>query len=560
MDVATCCERLAGFAMMGMAAWAIALSPFPARAAAASPAVQTDRGEVVGFRDNGIAAFLGIPYAAPPIGDLRFRPPQPHAPWSAPLQATQFGSPCPQTNRLGSASTNEDCLFLNVYSPSPDDELGRFGGARPVMVFIHGGSFNAGNGGITPGGPDYTGTQIARQSGAVVVSMNYRLSLLGFLPAKALESGGTSGNYGIEDQQLALKWVQDNIADFGGNPRDVTIFGESAGGISVLYHLVSPGSAGLFRRAIIESSDDGASVPLAEAEQLYAPVVSALCPDAADVAACLRAVPVENFLAVEQAGVNGAPIIDGVVVPDQPTKLFANGTFNRVPVIAGTNANEGTYFITVAINAAGRQLTAQDYTNTIAADFGANAKAIEGNYPIGTYGTPAQALAAIETDLFFACPTENVRTLLARSVQVFGYEFNQSNPVQNFPLPVPTPNPSGIVLGDSHSTELAYVFGHDGQGDPLTGDDQRLARAIISYWVSFGLTGDPNLLPIDLLPANFRLDNLPEVWPAFNRARAVQSLATPISTETDFAMAHQCAFWASLGYPEVLIESVPPTP
>ncbi len=363
-----------------------AILPFAARAQTGA-VVQTDAGVVIGLQTKGVAEFLGIPYAAPPLGDLRFRPPQPHAPWSAPLQAKQFGSPCPQTDRLGSGSTNEDCLFLNVFAPLRDGD-GQKAGDRPVMVFIHGGSFSAGNGGVTPGGPDYTGTQIARQGGVVVVTMNYRLSLLGFLPAKALESGGTSGNYGIEDQQMALKWVRDNIARFGGNPHDVTIFGQSAGGISVLYHLVSPGSAGLFQRAIIESSDDGATVPLAVGEQLYSGVVTSLCGQASDVAACLRDVPVQTFLDLEQGGVNGAPIIDGVVVPDLPTKLFASGMFNRVPVIAGTTGNEGTYFITLATNAAGRKLTEADYTNTIAADFGANAKAIEGKYPLSTLWFP----------------------------------------------------------------------------------------------------------------------------------------------------------------------------
>jgi para-nitrobenzyl esterase len=513
---------------------------------------------VIGLQHEGIAEFLGIPYAAPPLGDLRFSAPQPHPAWSTSLQAAQFGSPCPQTNRLGSASTNEDCLFLNVFAPLFDDDQGagedegRLHGSRPVMVFIHGGSFDWGNSGVTPGGPDYTGTDIARLSGAVVVTINYRVSLLGFLPAKALESNGTAGNYGIEDQQLALKWVQHNIAQFGGDPHNVTVFGESAGGISVLYHLVSPGGTGLFQRAIVESSDDGASVPLAAAEQLYSPVVNELCPQATDIAACLRSLPLQTFLALEQGGVNAGPIIDGVIVPDLPAKQFASGKFNHVPVIAGTTGEEGTYLITVAINAAGRALTATDYENTLAADFGANATAIEQNYPIAAYGTPAQALAAIETDSFFACPTENVRTLLSNSVRVFGYEFNQANPVQNFPLPVPTPNPSGIVLGDSHTTELAYVFGHNGSGQTLIGQDRRLSDEVIAYWTTFARTGDPNRLAAEASD-----DEDLTHWPAFNETHEVLSLATSITIESNFAEVHQCAFWASLGYPEVLIESVP---
>ncbi len=198
-----------------------------------APTADTDKGRVIGLHSGKFAEFRGIPYAAAPVGALRFRAPQPRAAWSQPLDATSFGSPCPQTVRLGSPSLNEDCLYLNVYAPLYRDR-------RPVLVFIHGGSFNAGNGGVTAGGPDYRGTDITEQSDAVVVTVNYRLSILGFLASPALDAenpAGVSSNYGLQDQQEALRWVQRNIAQFGGDPGNVTIFGESAGGISVLYHL-----------------------------------------------------------------------------------------------------------------------------------------------------------------------------------------------------------------------------------------------------------------------------------------------------------------------------------
>ncbi len=510
--------------------------------------VETDRGVVVGqLQRNDVASFLGIPYAAPPVGDLRFRAPQPHAPWPAPIDASQYGSPCPQSARLGSPSLNEDCLYLNVWTVP-------YGRRRPVLVFIHGGSFNSGNGGLTSGGPSYDGSAIVEQSGAIVVTINYRLSILGYLTSPALDAENphhVSGNYGLQDQTAALQWVHDNIARFGGDPNNVTLFGESAGGISVLYQLVSPAAAGLFQRAIVESSDDGASVSLAVAEALEAPVIGALgCGTASDVAACLRALPVATII---NSGINLGPLIDGVTVPQAPTAAFASGQFNRVPVIAGTNANEGTYFIAVATIAAGRALTATDVTNTLAADYGTGATAIAAAYPTAAYDTPGDALAAIATDSFFACPTDNVRRLLAKSVPVYGYEFSEPNPVQNFPLPKFNGGPvPGITFGDSHTTELAYVFGHDGAGRKLFGIDRTLSNQIIAFWTGFAETGSP-----DAGDGGFFLVGARH-WPLFRVDQPTDiELREPIGRSTTFAAAHHCDLWKSLGYPEVLIESVP---
>ena len=520
----------------------------PAQAADSPVAVGTEKGVVVGGAANGVAAFLGIPYAAAPAGDLRFRAPQPHAAWSAPLPATTYGSPCPQSARLGSPSLNEDCLFLNVWVPLLPGER------KPVMVFIHGGSFNAGSGGQVPGGPNYNGADIARQADVIVVTINYRLSILGYLTSPALDAENpqhVSGNYGLQDQQAALDWVKRNIAQFGGNPDDVTLFGESAGGISVLYQLVSPAAADLFQRAIIESSDDGASLPLAAAEPLEAPVIAALgCGGASDVAACLRALPIATII---NSGLAVGPPIDGATVPQQPTAALAAGRFNHVPTIVGTNANEGTYFLAVATRTAGRTLTAADYDATIRANFPVASTQIEAAYPLSAYATPADALAAIETDSFFACPSDNVRTLLAPQVPVWGYELSQPNPVVNFPLPAAP----GVDLLDSHTTELAYVFGHDGSGNALTGRDRLLSDEVIGYWTRFAGSGDPNharRLAAVTQASGYR----PVFWPRYKGSEPrVLSLRTEIREVDDFATAHQCALWKSLGYPEALLSSVP---
>jgi len=509
-------------------------------ATAESVTVQTVEGPVAGNLGGNLTSFLGIPYAAPPVGDLRFRAPAPHAPWAEPLQANTYGSPCPQSARLGSPSTNEDCLFLNVWAPPQ-------GSGHPVLVFIHGGSFNAGSGGAVAGGPDYSGADIAAKSGAVVVTINYRLGILGFLAAAALDAetaGHVSGNYGLLDQQAALGWVHRNIAAFGGDAGNVTLFGESAGGISILYQLVSPGAAGLFQHAIVESANDGTTLPLGVAETVETPILKALGCDAADTG-CLRRVPVEDII---KSGLNAGPPVDGHTVPRQPVAALADGHFQHVPVIVGTNATEGTYFLAVAARSVQRPLTQADYEAIIRTNYpGAAVKRIEAAYPIDGYSSPGQALAAIETDSFFACPSDAVRLALAEQVPVFGYEFTQAAPVHNFPLP----EPFGIGLGQAHTTELAYVFGHDGDGAPLRGGDLALSDRMIGYWGSLAAGGNPN-------GAEAAADGVS--WPRYRPGEArILSLGTPVEAGAGFAQSHHCALWQSLGYPQKLLLSVPKT-
>ncbi|GAN76087.1 carboxylesterase/lipase family protein [Acidisphaera rubrifaciens] len=493
----------------------------------AAPQVQTASGPVVGQTVDGIARFLGIPYAAPPVGERRLRPPAPPVAWTAPRIADHYGSACPQLPRIGPGSTDEDCLFLNVWAPVGAKDL-------PVMVFIHGGSFNAGDGGDTtrnPNGPGprYGGTDLARQGHAVVVTLNYRLGTLGFLAAPALDAENrahTSGNYGLLDQVAALHWVQDNIARFGGDPRRVTVFGESAGGISVLYLLAMPRAGGLFQRAIVESANDGTAPPLATAEAHDKPVVAAIGCDKDDDAAtadCLRAAPVSAFLA------HGGPLptIDGHVIPNAPRAAFNAGFFNHVPVLIGTNADEGTYFATVAEKSVGRALNQDDRQAIEARAFGAHAADVDAAYPPSAYPSPGAALAAIVTDSFFACPSAAVREALAPIVPVQGYEFRQPDPARNFPLPVAPVSPPDIPLGDAHTTELAYVFGHDGEGKPLAGHDAALSARMIAQWTG-ATAGAP-----------------------------FETFAEPAAAPRDFGEAHHCLFWASIGGPEALFVSVP---
>jgi len=303
----------------------------------ATPIVTTQSGAVRGAAVPGGYAFLGLPYAAPPTGNLRWRPPQPPAHWQGVRDATQFGPSCPQPASpfAPPGPFSEDCLYLNVYTPllRSSDE-----GGRPVLVWIHGG-------GLTQdGGRNYDGIKLAAD-GTVVVTINYRLGALGFLahPALAARPGGPAGNYGLMDQQAALRWVQRNIAHFGGDPNHVTIAGQSAGGLSVLAQLVSAGARGLFQRAIVQSGAFALTQqPLAAAEaagETFAKAVG--CAD--QTAQCLRSVPVSDLVSNFGAGIPG--VVDGSVLTESIGTAIAHGQFARVPVLNGITHDEEMIFV-----------------------------------------------------------------------------------------------------------------------------------------------------------------------------------------------------------------------
>ena len=363
----------------------------------ANPIVRIDGGLVRGASAAGVNSFLGLPYAAPPTGNLRWRPPQPASSWSGVRDATQFGASCPQA-RMGNpflppGTISEDCLYLNVYTPTSQQQRC----SRPVLVWIHGGGL------VQDGGRNYDGTKLAAD-GAVVVTINYRLGALGFLahPALASRPGGAAGNYGLMDQQAALRWVQRNIAQFGGDPRNVTIAGQSAGGLSVLAQMVSPGARGLFQRAIVQSGTFALNQrPLATAEaagQTFATAVG--CAD--QTAACLRSVPVSDL--VSNFGVEIPGVVDGSVLTQPIGTALARGQFARVPVINGITHDEELLFvaglgITVSqgtnIPLAGDPTNPANYQANIAQALGvsaARAAAIAAEYPLSAYPSPVAGL------------------------------------------------------------------------------------------------------------------------------------------------------------------------
>src|SRR5450755_860150 len=501
-----------------------------------SPVVATAGGLVRGLTASAADEFLGIPYAAPPVGPLRWRPPQPAARWPGVRDATQFAPHCPQPpSFFGVASTSEDCLYLNVFTPPGARRLD----ARrlPVMVWIHGGAL------ITGESDDYNPAGLVRH-GVIVVTINYRLGALGFLahPALASQPGGPSGNYGLMDQQAALRWVQRNIRAFGGDPRNVTIFGESAGGLSVLSQLASPGARGLFSRAIVESGAYNLTqAPLATAEaagEAFATTVGC----ASQTAACLRSLPVSAILDNEDFS-GYTPDIDGQVLTQSLKTAFASGQFNRVPVINGSNHDEWRLFVGES-ELEGAPVTAANYQDMIAATLGVSpaiAAVIAGQYPLSSYSSPAVALGAVGTDAIFACPALTVDQSLSAYVPTYAYEFNDENAPELFLPPVP-----GFSYGAAHASELQYLFGlRAGFPAVLSPPQQRLASAMKRYWTSFADRGSPGSPGGSRGPA--ALDG--PRWPLFDStSQQVLSLVPPRpQVETGFAAEHHCAFWALAG-------------
>lgn len=510
----------------------------PVRAAASdSSIVMTQQGAVQGIVGATSRSFLGIPYAAPPVGNLRWKPPQPHAPWSTTLDATKAGSPCPQNaTPFGQASTNEDCLFLNVYTPNPVESN------LPVMIWLHGGAFVAGEGSSYD--PSAT---LVTQGNVIVVTINYRLGVFGFLALNALSSEdphGSSGNDGLLDQQFAFQWVRNNIQAFGGNPNQVTIFGESAGGISVCANIASPTARGLFQRAITESGPCTFPLPtLATAESEGNTIATNLgCTQtiASQQTACLRTLSTQQLLAQESTGFDLSqpgsllpftPNIDGSVLPQSLTNALLSGQFNHVPVIEGTNQTEGRLFVAISFDLLSNgPLTAQQYPGVVQNLVGAQAAPqVLAEYPLSDFSSPDVALSAIIGDAAFSCSARAADQLLAASVPTFSYEFNDVNAPMLFLPPVSFP------YGATHTDEIQYLFQLTGLASQLDTDQINLSHQMISYWTEFAKNGNPN---------SFSTPGW-GVYTAFTDN--FLSLVPPTPTlELGFSFEHNCGFWTQI--------------
>jgi para-nitrobenzyl esterase len=493
----------------------------------ADPAVvQTSTGPVRGVVEADHREFAGIPYAAPPLGPLRWRPPEPAPPWTDVRDATRSGPRCmqnpdgdPEFGRM----TDEDCLTVNVWTPPVSNT------PRPVMVWIHGGAFVNGSGSI------YDGRWLATRGDIVVVTVNYRLGTLGFLAHPALGGPGDVGNYGLEDQQAALRWVRDNIARFGGDPQKVTVAGESAGGMSVCDHLVAPGSAGLFRAAILMSApcQVQADLPTAQRASLdYAR--DAGCPDPATAARCLRALPADRLREpVEYIGIGAdrltGPVTGTRALPVDPVSAIGDGRATRVPVLIGTTRDEFTLFVALQY-LRGTRYSDADYPKLLDETFGPDAPAVAARYPLGEYPNVSLAYSTAVTDGVFSCLADRLAGDLARSGPVYAYEFND----RDAPAPEPL-RTVGFPVGASHSLELRYLFDVGG-APPLSPAQRTLSDQMIDYWSRFVAAGAPDAV------------GQPD-WPAVDGPGdpARMSLQPDGSRMTDtFGAEHHCPFWAGL--------------
>jgi para-nitrobenzyl esterase len=504
----------------------------PESAAPADPGlVKTASGTVRGIVAPDHRLFAGIPYAAPPVGPLRFAPPAPAPAWQGVRDAARLGPRCIQDRGADpefGRQTDEDCLTLNVWTPpvAPGGDE-----RRPVMVWIHGGAFVNGSGGA------YDSRRLAQRGNIVVVTLNYRLGALGFLAHPALGAPGGVGNYGLADQQAALRWVRDNIADFGGDPDKVTVAGESAGGMSVCDHLVAPDSQGLFRAAIIQSAPCQAQATLSVAEKSsleYAAQVG--CGDAQSAARCLRALPADKlekspwYFAVGNDTLVG-PVTDTKVLPANPVAVFADGRAATVPVMIGTNRDEFTLFVALQYLRLGSNYTADQYPQLLAETFGADAGAVQEHYPLTGYDSVPLAYSSAVTDGVFACVSDRMAHSLAKTEPVYAYEFNDRGAPAADPL-----RKLSFPLGASHSLELRYLFDLGGTLQ-LNAAQQTLSEQMIDYWSEFVKNGSP------------RAEKQPD-WPEFGTgpgAGKVLSLQPDGSRiVTSFEQEHQCPFWAGL--------------
>lgn len=495
--------------------------------------VATTAGTVVGTDIKGIESWMGIPYAAPPVGALRWQPPQAVRRWTTPIKANTLPSSCAQNADLGvfaRAGGSEDCLYLNVYRSLASVQLGQ---QLPVFVWIHGGALQVGQGG------DYDPSKLALKGNAVVVTLNYRIGTFGFLAHPALDSEGHHfANYGLMDQQAALRWVQRNIAAFGGDAANVTIAGESSGGNSVMAHIASPESAGLFQHVVAMSGGGimarhptfGAPRPLQVAQEVGRKFAKAVGCDAGG-AACLRALSTKAILDAQTPYLLNEFVIDGRVLPVHPSDAYRSGRINRATLVNGSTRDEGHFFLALAELATGKVMKDEDYPAALERQYGPTlAPKVMREYSLARFESPSEAFAATLTDSMFACTGRAMSQMLADKMPVYVYEFGD----RTAPSYV---EPTTFPLLAAHTYELPYVFpGFRGGGDAhveLNPLQEKLSDQMVNYFANLA-----------------KFPTQEEKWPRFNlKQDNVMTFALPGARVVSgrFADAHHCAFWDRSG-------------
>jgi para-nitrobenzyl esterase len=542
--------RLAGRGRVAIGGALAAVCAFtsPIAAAASLPTrtlpltVYTPYGELQGVSVDSAQEFLGIPFAQPPVGALRFSLPQPPSPWSGVRQANSAGPACVQfahgTLPPGYPAS-EDCLYLNVYRPSTVP----VGEPLPVMVWIHGG------GDVFGGTEEYDAHQLAERTNTIVVTVAYRLGALGYLDLPGLDAedpGVGSGNYATLDQIQALRWVRQDIAAFGGNPGNVTIFGQSSGANSVCVLLASPLAAGTFAKAIIESQGcDTIGHPLAMAQaQSEAFATAAGCTGTAGaVVGCLRAASTATLVAAAQAHPIAVAVSGTPVEPLPSGVAISEGRWYHVPILLGSTQSEGKFFVVGESS-----ITAPEYDGFISQTYGANAAAVLARYPASAYPAPFYALAQVATDSALpvplspwgiSCLVNTTANEFAGQTPVYRYEFNDPTSATAAGF-----DPPGVDMANAHLAELNYIFQWLPVARPLTSVEIPLSLQMQQYWAAFARSSNPNV-------------SGQPVWPQYHAGSAQTLELSPYgdTVETDTATQHNCAFWG-----DTPVVNVPPAP
>jgi para-nitrobenzyl esterase len=516
---------LAAFTAFG---WSALGSAPHAETAAPTNVVRAPAGDLQGLAVDGVGEFLGIPYAAPPVGDLRWQPPRDVARWSQTLQATKFANTCvqPQRGVFAAPSNTEDCLYLNVFTPKTEANPAA---RQPVMVWFHGGGLFSGE------SNDYDGSKLARRGNVIVVTTNYRVGALGFFSHPAINGEGHPfANYGIMDQQATLRWVQRNIAAFGGDPGNVTIFGQSGGGTSVMANLVSPLSKGLFHRAINQSGTRIGVTPPAKMLRLGEEFAAAAgCVD--QTAKCLRSLTVHQILD-HQAGILAVvpdfPSVDGTVIPHQALEAFSMGLFNQVPIMTGLVADEQAYFLSEPNT--GKVLAADEFNAYVASFGAAHRQRLLSKYPLADYPSPSLAEIAMAQG-FKACTARLLDQQWAKYVPVYAYQFEDRTAPSYFQA-------VSYPMRAYHTAELQYLFPlfHGGQGTPhpLNQAQEKLSDLLVDYWTTFARYGTPDHSPDRVLPP----------WPKYS-VETDNILALDISGPKPlggYGRANDCELWNAI--------------
>jgi para-nitrobenzyl esterase len=517
-----------------------------AHADEAGDVVAVQLGQVRGRVDERVIQFLGVPYAAPPVGPLRWAAPQAPEAWSGVRDCTKPALPAAQgAGEVAGGSENEDCLFVNICVPQGSAD----GQAKPVMVWLHGGGFSSGTANT------YDPKRMATTGNVIVVAVEFRLNIFGYFGYPGLEGSGT---FGLQDQQAALRWVRDNIAAFGGDPQNITLFGESGGAVATCAQLTSPAAKGLFHKAILQSGAVTTSWPRNAANlgphgTFWLPLETVeavgkefakelnipdeLPPD--EALARLRQIPAKELLA--HTGKFFGPAYGGPILPEHPVQALMAGKCLAVPTISGFTRDEARG-IASGMQLTGNAITDETYPKLLKDAFGDRVAEVERQYPRESYPTAALAWAAIYTDRMFASTQFTAMRALAARAPVFAFEF--ADPHSPGLIPFLPDFPSGA----SHSGELPFLFDltvpapfdfTTGKVRPLSPEQQTLAAAMIRYWTQFAHTGDPNAA------------GLPP-WPRFDgnaKAPQVQVLASPpeeIGPRDDVERNHRSEFWQIL--------------